>query len=333
MEKTDRSGFLWFPRALKRREMFPDLCAAVDWVRKGSHHTAWSVPSTSSCSCSYAYGHGKAVGPQTGEQFWPLLVRLRRAIAPLMKTWCAGGEVASAANLNLYRGGNCMFVGTAMMRVGVEKLVVSVSFGTQALFRSKGKSCPDGEAGLCCISHGDILVMDGQCQDEFLHCTDPGLERERINVTFRWIRQHTASCPLRTGVVWCLPTCAQGSSAAVTSVVGYGAFGAFWVLLGVWCVYGREGAVLALLVFLHHVYRTWFTEVCLPLDTPFGRRSVVAYSCVTLVEFTGLHNGVPYVFMVMEVIPFFAMLHMVAFAGPPSLHGYCACMENWDKGA
>ena len=112
MEKTDRSGFLWFPRALKRREMFPDLCAAVDWVRKGSHHTAWSVPSTSSCSCSYAYGHGKAVGPQTGEQFWPLLVRLRRAIAPLMKTWCAGGEVASAANLNLYRGGNCMFVGT-----------------------------------------------------------------------------------------------------------------------------------------------------------------------------------------------------------------------------
>ena len=45
---------------------------------------------------------------------------------------------------------------------------------------------------LCCHGHGDILVMDGQCQDEFLHCTNPGLEREWINVTFRWIRQHTA---------------------------------------------------------------------------------------------------------------------------------------------
>ena len=45
---------------------------------------------------------------------------------------------------------------------------------------------------LCCHGHGDILVMDGQCQDEFLNCTNPGLERERINVTFRWIRQHTA---------------------------------------------------------------------------------------------------------------------------------------------
>ena len=47
-------------------------------------------------------------------------------------------------------------------------------FGSQAPFRWKGKSCLE-------------------CQDEFLHCTDPGLEQERINVTFRWIRQHTPS--------------------------------------------------------------------------------------------------------------------------------------------
>ena len=59
------------------------------------------------------------------------------------------------------------------------------------------------------LGHGDILVMDGQFQDEFLHCTDLGLEQERINVSFRWIKRHTASCALRTGVVCCLPTCAQ----------------------------------------------------------------------------------------------------------------------------
>ena len=34
--------------------------------------------------------------------------------------------------------------------------------------------------------------MDAQCQDEFPHCTDPGLEQERINVTFRWFRQYVA---------------------------------------------------------------------------------------------------------------------------------------------
>ena len=51
-------------------------------------------------------------------------------------------------------------------------------------------SCPDGDAGSCWLDRGDLLVMDGQCQDEFLHCTEAGLEQERINVTFRWIRRH-----------------------------------------------------------------------------------------------------------------------------------------------
>ena len=50
-----------------------------------------------------------------------------------------------------------------------------MSFGSHVSFKWKGKSCRDGEVGSCCLGHGDILVMDGQCQDEFLHCTDPGL--------------------------------------------------------------------------------------------------------------------------------------------------------------
>ena len=74
-----------------------------------------------------------------------------------------------------------------------------MSFGSLATFKWKGKSCPDGEVSSCCLGHGDILVMDGQCQDEFVHCTDLGLEQERINVTFRWIRRHTVFCALRTG--------------------------------------------------------------------------------------------------------------------------------------
>ena len=84
-------------------------------------------------------------------------------------------------------------------------------------------------------------------QDEFLHCTDPGLEQERINVTFRWIKQHAGSCPLRTGVVCCLPTCPQGLSVPVTGVVGTGIVWAFWVLLGALCTW----EVLALLVYPH----------------------------------------------------------------------------------
>ena len=220
------------------------LMGAVDWVGKGSYHTAWAVPCGSSCSCSYAYGRGPAVRPHTGERCWPLLAGVRRAIAPLMKLWCAEEEVPTAANLNLHRGlhsrvgWHCddepLFGGA-----GCSKLVVSVSFGFQALFRWKGKSCLDGDAGSCYLGHGDILVMDGQCQDEFLHCTDPGLEQERIDVTFRWIRQHTTSCPLRAGVVCCLPTCAQGSSATVMGNLGVQRFGGFCGGSLASCVYGR----------------------------------------------------------------------------------------------
>ena len=128
---------------------------------------------------------------------------------------------------------------------GCSKLIVSVSFGSTALFKWKGKSCPDSVVNSCYLGHGDILVMDGQCQDEFLHCTDPGLEQERINVTFRWIRQHTTSCPLRAGVVCCLPTCAQGFSVPDMGNGGSSTFWVLWGLLGVLCVWG----ILVLLVF------------------------------------------------------------------------------------
>ena len=83
-----------------------------------------------------------------------------------MKPWCAEGDLPTAANLNLYRGGNSR-VGwhsddePLFGRSGVQKLIVSVSFGARALFGWKGKSCPDGEQHLWCLGHGDILVMDG----------------------------------------------------------------------------------------------------------------------------------------------------------------------------
>ena len=94
-----------------------------------------------------------------------------------MKPWCAEGEVPSAANLNLYRGWNSC-VGwhrddePLFGKYGDAKLIVSVS----AVFRWRRRSCPNDEGHLCCLGHGDILVMDGQCQDEFLHRTDPGQE-------------------------------------------------------------------------------------------------------------------------------------------------------------
>ena len=198
MGKTDMSRLWLFRGALRGGDAFSSLLASCDWVTKGSYHIAWSVPPLSACSCSYSYGQGPAIGPQTGERCWSLLTGLWRAVAPLMKPWCAEGVLPTAANLNLYWG--------RFSRVAWH--------------------------------HGDLLVMDGQCQGEFLHCTDPGLEQERINVTFRWIKQHVATCPLRIGVACCLPTCAQGSSVSVTELVGKGAAWGLLVLLVVLLILG-----------------------------------------------------------------------------------------------
>ena len=106
---------------------------------------------------------------------------------------------------------------------GDAKLIVSVSLGNFAVFRWRRQSCPDDEGGSCRLGHGDVLVIDGQCQDEFLHRTDPGRDQERINVTFRWVKQHVASCPLfRTGVACCLPTKQKGIDNDECAVAGPG---------------------------------------------------------------------------------------------------------------
>ena len=228
----------------KGRIFFSSLDEAGDWERKGSYHTAWAVPCDSSCTCSYAYGHGPAIGPHTGERCWPLPAGLWRAIAPLMQPWCAEGEVPTAANLNLYRGWKSC-VGwhcddePLFGKCGDVKLNVSVSLGNFEVFRWRRQSCPSDEGRSCRLDHGDILVMDGQCQDEFLHRTDPFLEQDRINITFRWVKQHVSSCPLlKAGVACCLPTCAQGLSVPVMVNTVNGVFWAFWFLLGVLCIWG-----------------------------------------------------------------------------------------------
>ena len=150
LEKTAGSGVWLFRGALRGENLVSSLVAAGDWVRKGSYHTAWSVPCGSSCICSYAYGRGPAIGPHTGERCWPLLAGMWRAIAPLIAPWCAEGEVPTAANLNLYRGWHWC-VGwhrddePLFGEYGDAKLIVSVRRGSSAVFRWRRQSCPDDE--------------------------------------------------------------------------------------------------------------------------------------------------------------------------------------------
>ena len=184
----------------------------------------------------------------------------------------AEGDVPTAANLNLYLGWKSC-VGwhcddePLFGKCGDVKLIVSLSLGSSVLFRWRRQSCPNDEGHLCCLGHGDILVMDGQCQDEFLHRTDPGREQERINVTFRWVKQHASSCLLfKAGVGCCLPTCAQGLSVPVMENLGNGVFLCFFASLWFLVHLGRGAGLTSHPV----VFKAWVTVVCLLLETPFG---------------------------------------------------------------
>ena len=248
-----------------------------------------------------------------------------------MKPWCAEGEVPTAANLNLCREGNSC-VGwhrddeLLFGEFGEAKLIVSVSLGGSAVFRWKRRSCPDDEGHLCCLGHGDILVMDGRCQDKFLHRTDLVREQERINITIRWIKQHVSSCPLfGTGVVCCLPACAKGLSVPVVGNSGNGVFWALWLLFSVLCVW----EVLVLLVSLLRT-RLGLLRCASCWTRPLGGGRWGHYLCNHWTQRQAAHKtGCTY----FRICLGFLIWEPCMLAGQPSLHGYHACMPFWSKGA
>ena len=198
---TASSGIWIFRGALRGSQVLPALASCFDWVVRGTYRTAWAVQPC--CCCSQVSGN------------WEFLRGLWRAVAPLMAPWCADGEVPTCAFEPPRRIGSRVRWHSdnegLFGRQKESKLIVSMSFGVSALFKWKPGPSLDSDAGSSWLHHGDLLVMDGCCQDEYLHCTDPLRGGERVNITFRWIRNHVPRCLLATGVVCCLPTCAKGS--------------------------------------------------------------------------------------------------------------------------
>ena len=233
----------------------------------------------------------------------------------------------TAANLNLYRKWKSC-VGwhrddePLFGECGDAKLIVSVSFGNAAVSRWRRQSCPDDEGHLCWLGHGDILVKDGQCQDEFLHCTGSGRDQERINVTFRWIKQHVSSSPfLKARMACCLPTCARGSSVPDTGNLGFGGFGAFMFLFSALCILG----VPALLVYPQLCTRLWSLWCASCWARPLGVLRWEHYLCDLWRANVAAHNTATHFFLL------FVSSCMETFSGLRS-NGCNACMVYWTRG-
>ena len=290
----------------------------------------------------YAHGRRVAVGPQTEARSWELLQDLWKAIAPQMAPWCADGVMPTCANLNYYGGsGSCVrWHSDDEVLFGVQeesKLIVSVSIGFSALFRWKPRPSPDCEADSTWLNHFDLLVMDGRCQDEYLHSTDPRLDGERVNVTFRWVKNHLPQCPLRTGAVCCLPTCAKGLPVSVCAgqeglvcfsgwvllfLLGMGLLLAFLALVGLW----QKKSMNFWVVPSWSLQGTYLSR-CHARETPGGRAGLGF-------GFFGVGGGRG------EVLGFWeykgnrgTMPGTLAKVWPPILFSYDACLVFWPSWA
>ena len=186
----------------------------VEWIKRGAYKTAWVTPGQD-CLCSYNYGHGAAVRPQANNAIWDGVIGLWGRVAPFLSPRCGKKDVPTGVNLNQYAGpgsfirwhsGNEPLFGPQ----NSPELIVSLSLGNSVEFKVRRRASGNVPSSIR-LDHGDVLVMDGLAQSEYEHCTASELQGPRVNLTYRWVAQHTASCPL-AGVVGCvLPTCAQGS--------------------------------------------------------------------------------------------------------------------------
>ena len=157
-------------------------------------------------------------------------------VAPLLSFWCARGNMPTGVNLNRYSGsGSCVpwhsdnesFFGPP----NLPKLKVSMSLGHSVVFQVR--RVPGDVPSPIELDHGDLLVVDGQAQSGYAHRTVRGLQGPRVNLAYRWVAQHTASCPL-AGVVGCVfPTCVQGLAEPGSRWLGMGGkkWSSFWELV------------------------------------------------------------------------------------------------------
>ena len=212
---TANSG-IWVLKGESRGYALPSTLdhLGVVWMEKRTYSTAWVTP-THACLCPYKYGRGAAVGPQSCSSIWNGVMGLWGRVAPLLTPWCSLRELPTGVNLNRYAGWGSSIPWHSddeplFGDQGDPKVIVSMSLGSSVDFRVCSRGRRNAPSSIR-LDHGDLLVMDGLAQLEYEHSTSSELQGPRVNLTYRWISQHTPVCKaMRAGVCCALPSCAQG---------------------------------------------------------------------------------------------------------------------------
>lgn len=210
MDESRRTFAAHLPRVLSEercRQLFDVVFNNTPWSQPLSplgpipRKTAWMV--SQGCSCSYRYGRVE-VEPCT---FLPWMGEVMQTVMPLCGLWDPA-LWPNACNLNVYQDQN-MCVGWHSDDEPLfqgrfrDCLIVSLSLGATRAFEVRLNFPGDGEQSKwrLPINNGDLMTMEGLFQKHYKHRV-PKESRPcgpRINLTWRWIKQHTPECQAAKG--------------------------------------------------------------------------------------------------------------------------------------
>jgi len=79
--------------------------------------------------------------------------------------------------------------------------IIAYSLGVERTFQYALKRKASGGVHEVTLKNGDILIMDGAMQSHYVHRVpaDKRVKALRVNLTFRWIRNHESECQCHAG--------------------------------------------------------------------------------------------------------------------------------------
>jgi len=219
---TSRRSFVFrLPRILPQaqcRHFFDILDKTTPWhvlrrtdgpIRRSTCWHTWG-----GCRCEYTYGEER-VAVASQELHVPVFDEafreLTQTVFKLLRPDWTDAMLPNSANLNLYGDGSqivgwhaddeSLFAGTTD-----DCVIVSLSLGATREFQLAPK-LPDiegtpqpntEEMSWVGLEDGDIVTMEGLFQKHYVHGVPGNREvtEPRINVTWRWVRDHKKHCPM-----------------------------------------------------------------------------------------------------------------------------------------
>jgi alkylated DNA repair dioxygenase AlkB len=143
--------------------------------------TAWVADP----GCSYTYSRQK----HDPLPWTPMLIELRERVERACATAVGKAVAFNSVLLNRYRGGadSVAWHADDERELGEDPTIASLTLGAPRDFLLKPRGGRARDVVKYTLGHGDLLVMFGRCQRDWLHSVPKAKDTvgERINLTFR----------------------------------------------------------------------------------------------------------------------------------------------------